>query len=96
MNDVKTKQDVSIRFTLTLEDGISATGRVTGDRFDFTPGEGEVMPALEKALKGALKGEKRQLTLSAKDDPNLLLDITRLARVLGHPGETMVLEVEIL
>jgi hypothetical protein len=54
------------------------------------------MPALEKALKGALKGEKRQLTLSAKDDPDLLLDITRLARVLGHPGETMVLEVEIL
>jgi hypothetical protein len=96
MNAVKKIEDVSIRFTLTLENGHSATGRVTGDRFDYTPGEGKVMPALEEALKGALKGAKKQLVLSAKDDPNLLLDVTRLARVLGHPGETMILEVEIL
>ena len=89
-------EDVSIRFTLTLESGLSATKRVTGDQFDYTPGEGKIMPALEEALKGALKGEKRQLTLSSKDDPNLLLDVTRLARVLGHPGETMILEVEVL
>jgi hypothetical protein len=92
----KKTEDVSIRFTLTLENGLSATGRVTGDRFDYSPGEGNVMPVLEEALKGALKGEKRQLVLSAKVDPNLELDITRLARVLGHPGETMILEVEIL
>mgnify|MGYP001813908853 CR=1 FL=1 len=96
MNAAKTMEDVSIRFTLTLDNGLSATGRITGDRLDFTPGEGEVMPALEEALKGALKGERRQLTLSAEDDPNLLLDVTRLARVLGHPGETLTLEVEIL
>ena len=96
MSVVKKTEDVSIRFTLTLENGLSATGRVTGDRFDYTPGEGQIMPALEAALKGALKGDKRQFTLSAKDDPDLRLDITRLARVLGHPGETMILEVEIL
>ena len=96
MDVVEKKEDVSIRFTLTLENGLSATGRVEGDRFDYAPGQGEIMPALEEALKGALKGDKRQLTLSAKDDPDLLLDFTRLARVLGHPGESMTLEVEIL
>ena len=96
MSVVKKTEDVSIRFTLTLENGLSATGRVTGDRFAYTPGEGEIMSALEAALKGALKGDKRQFTLSAEDDPDLRLDRTRLARVLGHPGETMILEVEIL
>jgi FKBP-type peptidyl-prolyl cis-trans isomerase 2 len=92
----KTTEQVSIRFTLTLENGHSATTSVTGDQFGYTPGEREIMPAIEAALKGALRGEKRQLTLSAKDDPNSRLDITRLARILGHPGETMILEVEIL
>jgi len=96
MSVVKKTEDVSIRFTLTLENGLSATGRVTGDRFPYTPGEGQVMPVLEAALKGALKGEKRQLTFSAQDDHSLQLDVTRLARILGHPGEKMILEVEIL
>ena len=96
MSVVKKTEDVSIRFTLTLENGLSATGRVTGDRFDYTPGEGQIMPTLEAALRGALKGDKKKFTLSAKDDPSLQLDVTRLAHVLGHPGETMILEVEIL
>ena len=89
-------EDVSIRFTLTLESGLSATKLVTGAQFDYTPGVCNIMPAREEAFKGAHKGEKRPLTLSAKDDPNLLLDVTRLARVLGHRGETMILELEVV
>ena len=54
------------------------------------------MPALEEALRGAAKGEKRQFTLSPNHDPNLKLDVTRLAQLLGHPGETLILNVEIL
>jgi hypothetical protein len=96
MSELSETKDVSIRFTLTLENGESATRNVRGDQFDYTPGLEQIMPALEEALDDAVKGEKRKFTLSPTDDPNLKLDVTRLARVLGHPGETLILEVEIL
>ena len=96
MSEVKEIKDVSIRFTLKLESGESATGNVGGDQFDYTPGLEQIMPALEKALQDAVKGDKRKFILSPSDDPNLKLDVTRLARILGHPGETLFLEVEIL
>ena len=96
MSELNETRDVSIRFTLTLEDGESATGNVCGDQFDYTPGLEQIMPALEEALDDAVKGEKRQFILSPSHDPNLKLDVTRLARILGHPGETLILEVEIL
>ena len=89
-------KNVSIRFTLTLENGDAITRNVDGDRFSYTPGLEQIMPELEKALRGAVKGEKRQYLLSPSHDPDLKLDVTRLARILGHPGETLVLKVEIL
>ena len=96
MSELNENKNVSIRFTLTLENGRSATSNVRGDQFNYTPGLEQIMPALEKALDDAGKGEKRKFILSPSHDPNLKLDVTRLARVLGHPGETLILEVEIL
>lgn len=96
MSEVNAIKDVSIRFTLTLENGDSATSKVRGDQFDFTPGLEQIMPALEEAMHDAVKGEKRRFVLSPSDDPDLKLDVTRLARILGHPDETLLLEVEIL
>ena len=96
MSEVNEIKDVSIRFTLTLENGDSATSSISGDQFDYTPGLEQIMPALEEAMHDAVKGEKRRFILSPSDDPSLKLDVTRLARILGHPGETLVLEVEIL
>ena len=96
MSEVNEIKDVSIRFTLKLESGDSATGNVRGDQFDYTPGLKQIMPALEEALDNAVKGERRKFILSPSDDPNLKLDVTRLARVLGYPGETLILDVEIL
>ena len=96
MSEVNAVKDVSIRFTLTLENGDSATGSISGDQFDYTPGLEQIMPALEEAMSDAVKGEKRRFVLSPSDDPDLKLDVTRLARTLGHPDETLLLEVEIL
>lgn len=96
MNANDKSQDVSIRFTLTLEDGSPITTQIEGDRFDYSPGEEQIMPALEEALEGAKKGEKRQFVLSPQRDPQLKLDVSRLAHILGHPGETLLLEVEVL
>lgn len=96
MSAANETNDVSIRFTLRLNDGQSATGIDSGDRFDYKPGAGQIMPAIEEALCGALTGEKRRYVISPTHDPYLKLDATRLAQVLGHPGETLILEVEIL
>ena len=96
MNVANEIKDVSIRFTLTLEDGVPVTSNVNGDQFDYTPGQEQILPALEEALQGAVRGEKRQFILSPADDPGLKLDVTRLAQLLGHPGETLILDVEIL
>lgn len=87
---------ISIRFTLTLEDGVSVFDSVAGDRFHYTPGAKQILPALEEALRGAAAGDRRRFVLSPTEDPGLKLDVTRLARVLGHPGETLILEVEVL
>ena len=96
MNAANETKDVSIRFTLRLNDGQSVTGSDSGDRFDYKPGAGQIMPAIEEALCGALQGEKRRYVFSPIHDPHLELDATRLAQILGHPGETLILEVEIL
>lgn len=96
MNTSNDPGDVSIRFSLTLESGESVISSLSEDRFDYTPGHDEIMPALEEALAGAQKGEKRQFVLSPEVDPDLKLDVSRLALLLGHPGETLILKVEIL
>jgi FKBP-type peptidyl-prolyl cis-trans isomerase 2 len=96
MNVANETKDVSMRFTLKLKDGAPVTSNVDGDQFDYTPGHEQIMPALEEALQGAVKGEKKQFILSPAADPGLKLDVTRLALLLGHPGETLILEVEIL
>ena len=88
--------DVSLKYTLRLEDGTLLSSDIDGDRFDFTRGRVQIMPALEEALEDATKGEKRRFILSPVDDPDLKIDVSRLAQVLGHPGETLILEVEIL
>ena len=88
---------VSIRFNLTLEDGtlINST-TVGGDRFDYIPGLGQILPAIEEALRGAVRGEKKQITLSPDQDPGMKLAVTRLAHLLGHAGETIIAWVELV
>lgn len=87
---------VSIRYTLSLEDGTQIGGQAGGDEFSYMPGEHEIMPALEKAMHGAVRGEKRRIVLTPEKGINLDLDFDRLSHMLGHPGETLVLDVEIL
>lgn len=86
--------NVSIRYTLTLEDGTLLSSNLDGTRLDYTRGQHEVIAALEEAMLGATPGEKRRIILSPVSDTDLKLDATRLALLLGHPGETLILTVE--
>ena len=88
--------DVSIRYTLTLEDGTLLSSNAGGDRFDYQPDQHQIIPVIEEALQGAVTGETKQIILSPVDDPDLKLGATRLAQLLGHSGETLILTVEIL
>jgi hypothetical protein len=91
-----TSQDVSIRYTLTLEDGTLLSRTIGGDRFIYESGRQQAIPGLEEALRGAVRGERRQVILSATQDPSLRLAVTRLAHLLGHAGENLILDIEVL
>ena len=96
MPETHEMDNVSIRYTLTLEDGTLISSSAGGDCFDYEPDQQQIMPVVEEALRGTEKGEKKRIILSPVHDPGLKLDATRLAFLLGHPGEVLVLEVEIL
>lgn len=89
--------DVAIRYSLSLEDGTPVgDGDSAGDLFHYEPGQEQIMPALEAALAGLIKGDKREIVLSPTSDPQLKLDVSRLAYSLGQSGKTLVLRIEIL
>jgi len=58
---------VAIEYTLKLDDGSTADSNVGRDPLVYTQGEGEILPALEKALEGAKPAETREVTLSAEE-----------------------------
>lgn len=96
MNVANRTGDVSVRYTLTLEDGTLVSRKAGGDQLEYTPGAEQIFPAVEEALRGATKGEEKRIILSPVLDPGLKLDVSRLALLLGHPGKTLILTVEIL
>jgi peptidylprolyl isomerase len=96
MDTTNKNEGTSIRYTLTLEDGTLVSPTAGGDRLDYEVGAGQIFVALEDALRGVAKGEKRRFILSPAEDPGLKLNVTRLALSLGHPSETLILTVEIL
>lgn len=90
------QDEVSIRYTLSLEDGTQVGGQIGGDVFNYTPGHEQIMPVLEEAMLGVAKGGRKQIILAPEHGRSLKLDVARLAHTLGHPGETLVLDIEIL
>lgn len=96
MNQSEQNQAVSIRYTLTLEDGTLLSQHPGGSFLDYRRDQQEILPILEEALRGATRGDTRKLVLSPELDPDLRLVATRLALLLGHPGETLILTAEVL
>jgi FKBP-type peptidyl-prolyl cis-trans isomerase 2 len=90
-------EEVSIRYSLSLEDGTPVVEVNLADApYKYTPGQEEIMPILETALDGMKRGETREVVLSPTPDPSLKLDVSRLAFSLGVAEQTMVLRVEVL
>ena len=94
--DTVTTNEVSIRYSLRLEDGTKVSGNEGGDVFNYIPGQEQILPVLEEAMLGMPRGAKRRIVLAPEQSPGLKLDVARLAFTVGHPHETLILEVEIL
>lgn len=88
--------EISIRYSLKLEDGTQVSGHEGGDVFNYTPGEEQILQVLEDAMRGMPRGGKRRIVLAPEQSSSLRLDVARLAFTVGHPNETLILEVEIL
>lgn len=54
---------VTIEYTLSDDDGTEVDSNVNGKPMVYTQGNGELLPAVEQALDGAVAGERRQFIL---------------------------------
>ncbi len=67
MSQVKPGNKVRFHYTGTLEDGSvfdSSDGR---EPLEFTLGEGQIIPGLERAIEGMETGEQKTVTIAADD-----------------------------
>jgi len=60
-------REVTIEYTLTLDDGSTADSNVGGEPLVYTHGAGQLLPALEEALTGLTAGDAREFRLDAEE-----------------------------
>jgi len=59
--------EVTMHFTLALEDGTIADASVDGEPMTFTMGDGSLIEGLEMVLYGLKTGEKQSLSIEPRD-----------------------------
>ncbi|RME67672.1 MAG: hypothetical protein D6778_02940, partial [Nitrospirae bacterium] len=79
---VTTGKEVSIEYTLKLEDGTVVDTNVGGKPFTFVQGTHQIIPGLENALEGMKVGEKKHVVLKPKDaygevDKNAFVEVPK-------------------
>ncbi len=62
-----TGSQVSIEYTLTLDDGEVVDSNVGGQPLVFVLGQQQIIPGLEKALEGMGVGESKRVTVDAEE-----------------------------
>lgn len=67
MTEVKTGDTVRIHYTGTLADGTRFDSSEGRDPLEFTVGSGQIIPGLDRALPGMSVGERKSVTVAAKD-----------------------------
>lgn len=77
----KSGSTVKIHFTGKTQDGKVVTTSEGQDPLEFTIGEGEVLPGIEKAVIGMSVGEKKRTKIAPEE-------------AFGYRHEELVLEVE--
>jgi len=60
---VSSGKEISIEYTLRLEDQSVVDSNQGGEPFNFTQGEQQIIPGLESALEGMAVGESKSVTV---------------------------------
>lgn len=79
---VQDGKQVSIEYTLTLDDGTKADSNVGGEPLVYTHGGSQILGALESALGGLSVGDTKELSLPPEQgygtrDPALLQEVDK-------------------
>ncbi len=64
---VSAGQEISLEYTLRLEDTQVVDSNVGGDPFNYTQGTQQIIPGLESAVEGMAIGESKLVTLAPAD-----------------------------
>ncbi len=67
MTQVKSGDTVRLHYTGTLTDGTTFDSSDGKDPLEFTIGEGQIIPGLEKAVPGMAVGEKKKVQVPADE-----------------------------
>jgi FKBP-type peptidyl-prolyl cis-trans isomerase 2 len=94
-------RQVSLEYTLTLDDGSTADTNVGGEPLVFEPGAQQILPALEEALDGMKVSESRKVTLPPEKGygvviPELVqeVDLEMIPVEARHAGAQLAAEDE--
>lgn len=60
-------KEVSLEYTLTLDDETVVESNVGGQPLTYTHGEGAIIPGLESALEGLVVGDSKDIVVDAAD-----------------------------
>ena len=99
MKGVKEGDTIQAHVVCKLNDGSVFASTIDSDPLTFTVGEGQVIPGLEKAVRGLLPGEKKKEKVVPQDtfgeyQKNLIISINRkLVEEKVEPKIGMKLEI---
>jgi FKBP-type peptidyl-prolyl cis-trans isomerase 2 len=89
---------VSIEFTLKLDDGTDVASNVNGESLIITQGEGEIFPVLEEELMGMNVGDTKTVKLEASEafgekqaDAYQNVPITEIPEDARKPGAMLLI-----
>ncbi|WP_447974477.1 FKBP-type peptidyl-prolyl cis-trans isomerase [Nitrospira sp. Kam-Ns4a] len=79
---VSSGKEISIEYTLRLEDKSVLDTNVGKEPLTYTQGAHQIIPGLEKALEGMKKGESKHVTVAPKDgygehDPKAFQEVSK-------------------
>ena len=98
---VENGRQISIEYTLTLDDGSTADTNVGEEPLTYVQGDGEILEALEAALEGLDVDDEKQVRIAAEQgyglvDPDAFdrVDLDAIPVDARHVGAMLVAEDE--
>ena len=96
-NVVKNGKQVSIEYTLKLDDGTTADSNVGGEPLSYQAGADQILPALDEALVGLKVEESKKVTLPPEQGYGLVdpakfetVELSAIPEIARKPGAQLM------